>query len=114
MAKPRRRHRPSEKPAPEIAASDLTPSDLVDPRLYIDPNVPDSVKRDPLDLLRWARVEMPGAVLGDDQARARRESLDAQAAWRRARMEARRAGRPLPELSEFLPGVERLPTVEPS
>jgi hypothetical protein len=97
-ARPRRRREVEGTPSVELAADPIEPHERVDPRLTTLAPASVQADPDPEAILRWAATHHPAGIVSDAEVLARRESSARLRAWRKARMEARRKGLPLPEL----------------
>jgi hypothetical protein len=95
-----RRPEPAELAAVELDESPPTAAERVEPRGTLD--APSRVTQaGPEAVERWAIEHAPWTVLSDADALAARQTRERQAAYTRARMEARRAGLRMPDPADF-------------
>lgn len=76
MSYARRRRRPNAEPPPSSSVpDDVTPDDMLDPRLVLGRD--ELLSLTPADRLAWARENAPGCVRSPEQVRAERERIRA-------------------------------------
>jgi hypothetical protein len=100
MGKMRRREPEPETAAVEVDESPVTAEEKVEARAVLDAPA-QVVQAGPDAILEWATVHAPEAVRSDEQAVGERNHRERHRAYSRARMEARRAGRPMPRPEDF-------------